>query len=927
MSWVERHTMQSAQTSVQKSGIVTRCPITGLSVYTRPEWKDVSIGPNYYLSVRIIGDGIMVAKIVGDSNLENVIAATKFMDKVIRDMFGMDRRFVYVEDFTELKSITNDSKKYYLRYLESKTQMMALIICTQSPLIMMMIKLGSRLNIIKCNAMVVKDLDNAIKRALEFSLTDNYIGPQVKSIPRLSSDSSCCLISGLPLTEKNEWTRMDLGGPSVSFKLIGTRILFTEFHDWENTKPRHWKMFLEKRRRVLSSMFHAKERFVDIRDFSGMKIPVFSFSLMKVMCIAPEDGDRVLCYIGFHMSLRTRWAFRIEKIGSRKGAPWHIGRGYKEALDTAIYTLKSYGYTHEGSWNTVKKDTWQKQYLDFAVFFEVIDDNVVHRKSKGLIKEEYIDDVFKLQEIVLAEAGLDQKLHYVLIGLGELEGASLKLRKIYFKRWSAFLSSYPNCQMNFMYGGNRVTRASLSISNYLRPYKIYFTDTREEAMQLIGQDKERQCQGRKIKPVKSTEQEDGIRQYADELIYFLGNINWELDGVKVIPEEKSPDHPFKVVFDAIALIKMDIDELFREREQTQIALLEGEEVSRALLNASNDSSILVQTDGTILSVNETFARRFGRTPQSLKYENIKDLVDSPSIEQRMHRMKKVVDMGEPVRFEDEENGRCFDNTIYPVFSAEGGVDRIAMYSRDITDLKNTEKHIQALTQEILKAQENERQRIARDLHDNVAQDLASLIINSDTLFEGYPNVPNEVKRRNMAFSQVLKRAIASIRDLAYDLRPPSLDQLGLVRTLSQYCTDFSETNMVIVDFYSAGLDKLKLDFDTEINVYRLIQEALNNVRKHSGANIITIRLVASFPEIILRIEDDGRGFDLEKRVIEALNEKRMGLKSMEERVKLLNGTFSIRSRPGEGTMILAKLPYCHDENLWDEDFQDKDTAS
>lgn len=918
--------MQSVQTSDQKPGFVSRCSVTGLAEYTRPDWLDVKLGRNYYLSIRMIGDSILIAKIVGDSTLENVIAASKFMDRVIHEMFGTDRRFVYVEDFTELKTITNDSKKYYLNYLEQKKQMMALIICTTSPLIMMLIKLGSRLNIIKCNAMVVKDIDTAIQKALELSLTDKYIGPQVKSIPRLISDSSRCMVSGLPLTENPEWTRMNLGGPSVSFKLIGSRILFTEFHDWKDIKPRHWQFFLERRRRVLSSMFHAGESFVDIRDYSGMTIPM-SLSITKVMCLDPEDADRVLCHIGMNMSQRTKWAFRVEKISARSGVPWYIRRNYKEALETAIYSLKSHGYTHEGSWNSVKKASWEMHFDDFAVSFEVIDDNVVHRRSKGLVKEECIDDVFSLQELVLAEAGLDQKLHYVMIGLDELEGASLRTRKKYFKRWSSFLTSYPNCQMNFMYGGNRVTRAGLSISNYLRPFKINVTDTREEAMQLIVQDKERQARGRRIKSVKSTEHEDRIRQYADELIYFLGNINWELDGVDVVPEEKSPDHPFKVVFDAIALVKMDIDELFRDREKTQIAMIEGEEVSRALLNASNDSSVLVKTDGTILSVNDTFARRFGRTPQSMKHENIKDLVDSPSIEDRMSRMKQVVALGKPVRFEDGENGRCFDNTIYPVFNAEGRVDRIAMYSRDITDLKNTEKHIQALTQEIIKAQENERQRIARDLHDNVAQDLASLIISSDTLFEGFPNIPNEVKRRNMAFSRVLKRAISSIRDLAYDLRPPSLDQLGLVRTLSQYCDDFSETNMVNVDFYSAGLDKLKLDFDTEINLYRLTQEALNNVRKHSEAKTIIIRLVASYPEIILRIEDDGKGFDTGKRVIEALNEKRMGLKSMEERVKLLHGTFTLRSRPGEGTMILAKLPYYQDAHLGGEDFQDKDTAS
>lgn len=919
--------MQAVSVPEIKPGIVSTCSISGLPVYTRPEWTDVKLGRNYYMSVQKLGDTILMGKIVGDSDLASVVSATEFMDKVILEMFGTDRRFVYVEDFSELKNITNECKRYYIRYLESKKQMMALIICTMSPLIMMSIKLSSRLKLIKCNAMVVKDTKTAILRAVELSLTDKHIGPQVKSIPRLSSDKSRCSLSGLTLTEKPEWTRMDLGGPSVTFKLIGNRILHTDFHDWDHITQDHCRTFLEKRQRVLSSVFHPSERFLELRNYDDVAWPFLPWARQKVMCVDHSDNHRVLSYIAYNTPTINRVGFFVRMLGSFSRCRWRISKNYEHALKTAIYTLKSFGYTHEGSWDTVRRSSWHKGFDGFSVEYQIIDGNVLHRISHGLLREEYIDGVFGLQETVLADTGLDQKIHYVLTGLDDLEGAGLKLRKKYFKTLSIFFRSYPSCQVCVMYGGSRVIRAGLSISSYLRPFRIHFTDTREEAMQFIVQEREKQARGRKVKTEKNTGNEDRIRQYADELIYFLGNINWELDGVSAVLEEKNPDHPFKVVYDAIALIKMDIDELFRERERTQIALIEGEEVARALLNASNDSSILVKTDGTILSVNDTFARRFGRTPNSLKDENIKELVGSMASEHRMIQLKKVAVTGKPIRFEDEENGVCFDNTIYPVFNAEGRVDRIAMYSRDITNLKKAEIHIQALTQEIIKAQENERQRIARDLHDNVAQDLASLIISSDTLFEGFPDIPNEVKRRTMRFSQILKRAISSIRDLAYDLRPPSLDQLGLVRTLSQYCADFSENNQIEVDFYSAGLDKLTLDFDTEINLYRLTQEALNNVKKHSGASRATIRLVASFPEIILRIEDAGCGFDTEKRMIEALNEKRMGLKSMEERVKLLKGDFSIRSRPGEGTMILVKLPYYFSAENWDEDSQDKEDAS
>ena len=112
-----------------------------------------------------------------------------------------------------------------------------------------------------------------------------------------------------------------------------------------------------------------------------------------------------------------------------------------------------------------------------------------------------------------------------------------------------------------------------------------------------------------------------------------------------------------------------------------------------------------------------------------------------------------------------------------------------------------------------------------------------------------------------------------------------------------------------VDFQSAGMKNVRLDSDTEINLYRLIQEGLNNIRKHAGASRATIKLLGASPNIILRIEDEGKGFDMEARIRTQDGEKRMGLRSMAERVSLLQGKMTIQSRPLEGTQIIIKFPY------------------
>ena len=227
----------------------------------------------------------------------------------------------------------------------------------------------------------------------------------------------------------------------------------------------------------------------------------------------------------------------------------------------------------------------------------------------------------------------------------------------------------------------------------------------------------------------------------------------------------------------------------------------------------------------------------------------------------------------------------------------------------IVEHKWSEKHVHRLTQQLMKAQESERQMISRELHDCIGQDLSTLKIGIGTLLDNQPVIPAKIKLKVSEFSQILQETIMAVRDLAYTLRPASLDQLGLVKTVFQHCEDYSEKTGMTVDFVSAGMDDLRLDFDTEINLYRLIQEGLSNIRKHADANHVIIRLIASFPTIILRIEDNGKGFEVKQRLVTAQNEKRMGLRSMEERISLLGGKMGIHSRPSEGTKIVVEVPY------------------
>jgi signal transduction histidine kinase len=236
------------------------------------------------------------------------------------------------------------------------------------------------------------------------------------------------------------------------------------------------------------------------------------------------------------------------------------------------------------------------------------------------------------------------------------------------------------------------------------------------------------------------------------------------------------------------------------------------------------------------------------------------------------------------------------------------MESLSMAFMENLNHKRTEELVHALSQELLKAQEVERKRLSFALHDNLAQDLASLKIGLDILLEEQGDTPVATRQRVSELSRMVQRSITVVRDMAYDLHPAGLEELGLVKTVRLYCEDFSNRTGREVEFSSVGLEAIALDSDTQIALYRLIQESLTNIQKHTDTGPVTIRLTASFPHIMLCIEDQGKGFDVDKRLVAALGEKRMGLWSMRQRVAHLRGELKIESHPTLGTKIVVKVP-------------------
>ncbi|MCG3211634.1 MAG: hypothetical protein FOGNACKC_05280 [Anaerolineae bacterium] len=216
------------------------------------------------------------------------------------------------------------------------------------------------------------------------------------------------------------------------------------------------------------------------------------------------------------------------------------------------------------------------------------------------------------------------------------------------------------------------------------------------------------------------------------------------------------------------------------------------------------------------------------------------------------------------------------------------------------------RQIQSLSRRLVEIQESERRLIARELHDEAGQALTSLLVGLRLLESELP--PSEsVSERVAGLKQITNDVSENLHRLARDLRPASLDYLGLVAALRQYTTDFGQQHKLAVQFEAIGLSDQRLPAVMEINLYRIVQEALTNVARHAQASRVDILLEQQPGRLITIIEDNGVGFDKNA----SAHQGRLGLLGMRERTEMLQGVLTIETNIDHGTTVYVEVPYEH----------------
>ncbi len=354
-------------------------------------------------------------------------------------------------------------------------------------------------------------------------------------------------------------------------------------------------------------------------------------------------------------------------------------------------------------------------------------------------------------------------------------------------------------------------------------------------------------------------------------------------------------------------------QLVARLEESERGMTVSEQKYRYLFENASDAIWVQDVNGYLVDGNRAFERLTGLKVAEAKGTHLGKYMSEESLAVAREVRNKLV------------NGEEFEQPYEQQFQIRPGVIRTVKMStnavmsggritgfehvaRDVTQEKQRQDDMRAYIKQITMAQEEERKRIARDLHDDVSPNILILIQKLDNLASGKRHKLAALLENVAALRGQAVTALESLRATAQGLRPRILDDLGLVAALEWIAEETEKGQGIRTQVEVAGLDR-RLSPETQIVLFRIAQEALNNIRKHAQASRATIAIEGKGNDITMTIADNGRGFVVNERLGEGVSAGRLGIMGMYERARLLNGNMRIKSEPGKGTELTVTLPW------------------
>ena len=384
------------------------------------------------------------------------------------------------------------------------------------------------------------------------------------------------------------------------------------------------------------------------------------------------------------------------------------------------------------------------------------------------------------------------------------------------------------------------------------------------------------------------------------------------------------DFPVDALFETAAVfvignvLSISFASLRREREYrtrleaTQQDLKTSEERYRKLFENAIDGIWIHDLEGNFISVNSAAEKMTGYSRDKLSKMNVKAFLSEESLE-LAHQIRRKLLNNEPVEQPYEQRVfRADGSEAYIQLATSVVTDKekpvgFQHIARDITEQKRMNENLRFYLQQATRAQEEERKRISHELHDDTIQALVVLSRQLDALASSGKGLSEETRQRLEELWKRTDSILQGVRRLSQDLRPAALDRLGLLPAVQWLASEVTKYSGVATKVNIVGKEH-RLPEEVAIALFRVTQEALRNVWRHSGATSAEITFVFSDKRTKITVSDNGKGFKLAGQVGDLAKDGKLGLAGMQERVQLVSGTIAVKSELGKGTTITVEAP-------------------
>jgi two-component system NarL family sensor kinase len=344
---------------------------------------------------------------------------------------------------------------------------------------------------------------------------------------------------------------------------------------------------------------------------------------------------------------------------------------------------------------------------------------------------------------------------------------------------------------------------------------------------------------------------------------------------------------------------------------TQVFTLEGaEHAYRLLIESMNEGALTLTADKTILYANQCFAKMVKCPLEQVTGSSFRRFLSAEDRAALRSVLKRADKSGSKIQvlLHAGDNSRVPAHiSIRPLAKNGSKSATFGMVVTDMTEARRNEEKLRILTHRLVQGQELERERVALELHDSITQMLCGVLVRSQVLADKLLMRNEPAKAEAVKLHAMIRNTVEEVERISHNLRPSVLDHLGLVAGLNDTSKEFANRTGVPVKMVCIQLSP-RLPVDTELTLYRILQEALQNVEKHARARQVTVCLTKQDHIVQMTVHDDGIGFDPDRRPLRQKEKGGYGLLGMRERAISVGGAFKIKSMRRAGTQIEVRIP-------------------